>query len=335
MRKLVFRILTLIIAVNAAGILYAQTGSRVNEVIAARFREYCSLVPREEVWLHTDRDSYISGEPVWLAAYLFDRESDNLPTGNSTIYIELINSSLMPVIQKKISLLNGTGNGSFILPDTLSTGRYLLRAYTNWMKNFLPVNCFMKEVDIYNPVNNRILKGIAGTGPEVKPGNNTGSAAGKTFSFSLVRKPDTLVISIASDESFRLGNGSTCYLFIQTHGKINFNEPVRLYGASARVTIPAQQLSEGINHITLFSADGEPICERLIYTPAIETSQVLADVPSKTGKRSKFSIGIDPGNTSIARMSISVAAADGNTGRSGLADYMVFGSEFGQLPASL
>jgi hypothetical protein len=335
MRKLVFRILTIIIAANAAVVSSAQTGNRVNEVIGARFREYCSQVPWEEVWIHTDRDTYISGEPIWLAAYLFDRESNNLPNGSSTVYIELINSSSMPVIQRKISLVNGCGDGSFILPDTLSTGRYLLRAYTNWMKNFLPVNCFMKEVDIYNPFNNRILRGIAGTGVEAKSGKSIGSAAGKAFSFSLERKPDTLVISIASDESFRLGNGSTCYLFIQTHGKININEPVKLYGSSARITIPVRQLSEGINHITLFSAAGEPIYERLIYTPVKESSPILADVPSKTGKRSKFSLAIDPGKSSIARMSISIAASDGLAGKSGLTDYMVFGSEYGQQPPSL
>jgi hypothetical protein len=64
------------------------------------------------------------------------------------------------VSQTKIRLDNGSGGGGFRLPDSLNTGEYTLRAYTNWMKNFLPNGCFMKIVKIYNPFSESVFKKI-------------------------------------------------------------------------------------------------------------------------------------------------------------------------------
>ncbi len=43
------------------------------------------------------------------------------------------------------------GNGSFLLPVDLASGKYRLRSYTNWMKNFSANYFFEKELTIVNP----------------------------------------------------------------------------------------------------------------------------------------------------------------------------------------
>ena len=45
---------------------------------------------------------------------------------------------------------DGTGNGSFMLPLTLNSGNYVVRAYTSWMKNFSPEFYFEAPVTIVN-----------------------------------------------------------------------------------------------------------------------------------------------------------------------------------------
>ena len=131
-------------------LLKGQQSIGFNYDIAEKFNRYCKTIPREDVYLHTDRDEYIAGEDVWLNAYLFDRMGSKLSEGSDVIYTELLNSENQPVVQKKIGVEKGIGSGFFVLPDTLSTGVYVLRAYTSWMKNFLPANCFMKEIKVYN-----------------------------------------------------------------------------------------------------------------------------------------------------------------------------------------
>jgi len=107
-------------------------------------------VPCENIFIHTDREEYIAGENFWFAAYLFDRQNNNCPGRSNIAYIELLNFDNNPVVQKRIRIDNGFGQGYFQIPDTLSSGSYILRAYTNLMKNFSPEGCFMKNISIYN-----------------------------------------------------------------------------------------------------------------------------------------------------------------------------------------
>ncbi len=44
-----------------------------------------------------------------------------------------------------------------MLPDSLVTGSYLLRAYTNLMKNYMPHGCFMKKITVANPFREEYL----------------------------------------------------------------------------------------------------------------------------------------------------------------------------------
>ena len=118
--------------------------------ITDRFSAFCKSVPYEEIYMHTDREIYISGEYLWLSIYLFDRQSSSLSSASSYVYIELLNPVNQPVSQLKIHLDNGAGGGGFTLPDSLRTGKYTLRAYSRWMKNFLPYGCFMKNITVCN-----------------------------------------------------------------------------------------------------------------------------------------------------------------------------------------
>ncbi|HUB59095.1 MAG TPA: hypothetical protein VL978_00250, partial [Puia sp.] len=55
-----------------------------------------------------------------------------------------------PVMQAKIGLRDGHGDGSLYLPLSLHSGYYKLRAYTSWMKNFGVNGFFEKTITIVN-----------------------------------------------------------------------------------------------------------------------------------------------------------------------------------------
>lgn len=103
--------------------------------------------PIEKVYLHTDRENYIAGETTWFKAYLY---SDYLPDTISTVlYTELINESSQ-IIRRSISpVLVGSSNGHLDLPDTLSTGFYVLQSYTATMLNQQPDFIFKRRIFVY------------------------------------------------------------------------------------------------------------------------------------------------------------------------------------------
>ena len=316
--------------------LHSQGRVRINDEIAEKFRRYCSQMPREEVYLETDRQDYIAGETVWFSASLFDRGSSSISSSSNTVYVELINPVNLPVVQRKVRLERGIGPGMFILPDTLSSGTYLLRAYTNWMKNFLPANCFMKEVRIYNSLSSRSYPGKPGIGAQ--SAENTSSASletGNGLKVNIIPSgSDTVNVVIETDEGFRLGSGSSFYLFIQTHGVINMNESVRLTGSTTVIPVPVSTLLPGINQVMLFNSVGEPVSEKYIYTPDKKPFTLSVNAPDAAGKREKVVLNIDPAGNKDLSLGISVSATGGEDFQ-GVGDYMVFGTEFGTLPDAL
>ena len=114
-------------------------------------RAYDSLMVTEKVYLHIDRESYYPGDDIWFKAYLIDA-TDRLLTNNSmNLHVELISPDLKIIDSHIVRLDNGLGNGDFHLSEKIQSGRYRLRAYTNYMRNFGDQVFFNKEITIINP----------------------------------------------------------------------------------------------------------------------------------------------------------------------------------------
>ncbi len=116
-----------------------------------RFEQKVTNLHQEKVFVHVDRDAYITGETIWMSAYCVDA-AVHIPVDLSKVLnVELIDESGKPVKQTRIRLAEGLGMGQiFVSPDIVS-GHYVLRAYTNWMKNFSSDLVFEKELWVVNP----------------------------------------------------------------------------------------------------------------------------------------------------------------------------------------
>jgi hypothetical protein len=316
---------------------FGQVRQDFLDAVSDKFQKYCSSFPREEIYVHTDRQEYVAGEDLWFSIYLIDRQTAK-PSGSDKIaYFEILNPENRPVVQKRISIEQGFGPGQIVLPDTISSGTYTLRAYTNWMKNFLPENCFSKRLVIHNALSGKSFN--INTELKEKIGDII-----KNESTGLVveidkQNQESIRIIINSSRDFRLVGGSTCYLFVQTHGIINFRQVVSLSDERTVVNMPPGILIPGINHITLFSTAGRPVFERLIYTPYNRTGNLNLTATENLKTREKIRLGVEIKNGSAASenlhsLSISVSAGSGNS-FPGIDDYMIFGSEFGVLSEEL
>ncbi len=89
----------------------------------------------------TDRDVYVSGEILLAKIYN--------PTDNSSriVYLDLVNQSGLRISGVSLEIKNNEASGFLQLPDSLSTGTYLLRAY---MKNSAEKLKTIREIWISN-----------------------------------------------------------------------------------------------------------------------------------------------------------------------------------------
>ena len=115
-----------------------------------QFEKYRQQVLEEKIYVHTDKDFYLAGEILWFKLYNVDAGLHKPLDISKVAYVEILDKDYKPLIQSKTGLQKGSGKGSFVLPPDLSSGNYIFRAYTNWMKNFDPDFYFEKTIIIVN-----------------------------------------------------------------------------------------------------------------------------------------------------------------------------------------
>jgi hypothetical protein len=121
------------------------------ENIRMDLEKYYQTNLQEKIFVHTDRSFYQCGEIIWFKVYLVNASTNQPLSLDKVAYVEILDQSNQPVLQGKIAMKGGQGSGSFLLPSSISTGNYLLRAYTNWMKNYSAEQFFEKNISIINP----------------------------------------------------------------------------------------------------------------------------------------------------------------------------------------
>jgi len=102
----------------------------------------------EKTYLHTDRNFYTAGEDIWFKAYLVNAQTGIRTNTSANLYVELISPSAEVVARETLHLENGLANGDFKIPANAGAGKFRLRAYTNWMKNFGDQFFFEKTLEI-------------------------------------------------------------------------------------------------------------------------------------------------------------------------------------------
>jgi len=129
----------------------------------------------ERIYLQTDKQLYIAGEPIWLKAYTTDTNG-KLREFSKIGYAELLSDS-KPEVQVLIEIKNGVGIGRMELPSTLGTGNYRLCGYTRYMRNEGEAVFFEKMITVINPLsksdNSKEATETAESISDVAPQSNT------------------------------------------------------------------------------------------------------------------------------------------------------------------
>ncbi len=132
-------------------VVYSQNNATIT--LQNQFNNFRQKTLQEKIYVHLDRSFLITGETLWFKLYLVDGSFHKPVDLSKVAYLEIIkdNGSLL---QAKIDLKEGVGSGALYLPASLPSGNYIVRAYTNWMKNFSPDFYFHRPITIINTFKN-------------------------------------------------------------------------------------------------------------------------------------------------------------------------------------
>jgi hypothetical protein len=120
------------------------------DTLVKRFDSYRKSSLQEKLYVHLDKSYYLTGEILWFKVYNVDATFHKPLDISKVAYLEILSSENHPVLQAKVALINGSGDGSIFLPVSINSGNYQVRAYTNWMKNFEPEGYFRTSISIVN-----------------------------------------------------------------------------------------------------------------------------------------------------------------------------------------
>ncbi|TKC61202.1 carboxypeptidase regulatory-like domain-containing protein [Pedobacter hiemivivus] len=110
--------------------------------------------PREKLYLHLDKQNYLATDTIWYKAYLTKALNNNYSTLSGVMYLELFDGKNELVKRYTTPTKYGFAWGQIALdPQMMLSGTYVLRAYTNWMRNFGDSLLFEREIRIGNSDN--------------------------------------------------------------------------------------------------------------------------------------------------------------------------------------
>ncbi|TXI71431.1 MAG: hypothetical protein E6Q41_00235, partial [Cyclobacteriaceae bacterium] len=127
------------------------------EELLKKLKQYYSERPQEKLYIHLDKPFYAAGDNLWFKAYLVEASLHHLDSQSRVVYVDLIDDTKTIFKRQMLYASGGVTFGDFQLPDTLREGRYAIRAYTNYMKNFGEDFFFTREFSVLNPLRAEIV----------------------------------------------------------------------------------------------------------------------------------------------------------------------------------
>ncbi len=104
----------------------------------------------EKIYVQLNSTVFTNDETIWLKTIVTNAVDHEATTLSGNLHVELIDVDKRVIDQKLLALHNGTADTFFQLNTGFSPGRYLIRAYTEWNKNFGADFIAERYVQIYD-----------------------------------------------------------------------------------------------------------------------------------------------------------------------------------------
>ncbi|MCO5946112.1 TonB-dependent receptor [Mucilaginibacter flavidus] len=110
-------------------------GDTLIQSVTEKLNTYTANHSIEKAYLQFDKPYYAIGDTIYFKAYVTLGAQHKLSALSGIFYADLIGPGGNISRSIKLPIAAGVAWGDFVLADSLKGGNYLVRAYTNWMRN--------------------------------------------------------------------------------------------------------------------------------------------------------------------------------------------------------
>jgi hypothetical protein len=107
--------------------------------------------PLETLYVHPSATLLFPGEYLYYSIYCINTQTYKLSNISEIAYIQILNEANDILINQKVFLRSGRGQGDIFLGTNLPSGNYKLVAFTHWMKNAGPLQYYIQDISFVNP----------------------------------------------------------------------------------------------------------------------------------------------------------------------------------------
>ncbi|MEM6718524.1 MAG: hypothetical protein AAF611_04325 [Bacteroidota bacterium] len=124
--------------------------SQTNASIRENYLDHFKYSEEEAVFIHLNKTSYLVGEEIWLKGYVYSKRDEKASRTSSNLYVGLYDADGTQVSKKLLRIQNGMAQGNIELDEKLNSGRYYIKATTQYMMDAQPEDdAFVEEIVIY------------------------------------------------------------------------------------------------------------------------------------------------------------------------------------------
>ncbi len=161
---------------------------------------------KENIAVFTSRDIFIAGEEIRFTVFTVGTFSNKPVNFSNYAYVELVNTDNTTVHKSQIKIANNSGIGTIPLDNSLPTGNYALRIYTQWMRNYNSEDItFLKVINPYQTLNASEVNKISPAALSIFPEGGLLSSSLKNkiwFSISMPdMRTDKMQLQLFEDDS--------------------------------------------------------------------------------------------------------------------------------------
>ena len=137
--------------------IHSQSSTNGNqEKITNALNEYFKM-DRENIHIHLNKNTFLTDEDIWFKGYIIEKKT-NIPfLATSNVYVTLIDPSGQKIATQLYFAQNSIFTGRIKLGPKLSSGKYYLQVFTNYMNNFSEDESSIYEITIVNPLENNYV----------------------------------------------------------------------------------------------------------------------------------------------------------------------------------
>ncbi len=118
--------------------------------LAGKYMRALKSLGGEKIWLHTDRPVYRVGDIVFFKAFVTHALSGKPSRQSHMLFVDMVDEYDFPVNRAMLNASQFKTDGSFILPDTLASGHYWIRAYTKKSLQQKEAPMFVQAIYVIN-----------------------------------------------------------------------------------------------------------------------------------------------------------------------------------------